>query len=548
MGLKENLTKILEKQLKESIKLETPQKPEFGDFSLPCFKIGDPQDILKKLKLPKYIERIEIIGKYINLYLNKEKLAKDTITRILKEKDNYSHSKIHKERILIESPGPNTNKPLHLGHLRNMVIGISLVNLQKAIGNDVIPVDIVNDRGIHIAKSALAYQKYGKNKKPNKKPDHFVGDFYVLFANNLKTNPKLEEEAHELLKKYEKGDKKTVELFKKMNKWALHGFKQTYDRIGVKIKKTYLESTHYKKGREIIMDGLKKGIFKKDKEGNIIIDLNKEGMGEKVLLRADSTSIYITQDIYLALKRYNDYKMNKMVYVVASEQTHHFKVLFKVLEALGYGFSKNLYHLAYGMVYLPGGRMKSREGNVVDADNLLDEVHSLSKEELKKRRPKLSKKETKKRAEYISQAAIKFFLLKYDVMKDFTFYSDQALTFEGDTGPYIQYTYARGYSLLKKAKAFNKRYKFTNKEEQELIKLLSEFPEIVHESAIKYKPNILAQYILVICHVFNEFYQKYPILKAEKDIKESRLNLVKATIQVLKNGLNLLGINVLREM
>jgi len=549
MDFKKQIETILKRETKlKEIPLEIPNNPDFGDYAFPCFILSkklrkSPIDIakdLQKIKIPKSIEKVEARGPYLNFFINKSIFIEGTIKKILKEKDNYGKSKPSKEIILIESPGPNTNKPLHLGHLRNMVLGISISKIQEAAGKKAINVDIINDRGIHIAKSALAYKKFGKNKKPNKKSDHFVGDYYILYSKKLKQHPELENEAQEMIRKYEAGDKQTINLFNKMNKWAINGFKETYNRVGINIKKTYLESEHYKKGKSIVLKGLKDKTFKKDKEGNITINLEKYDLGEKILLRKDGTSVYITQDIYLAQKRYKDFRFDKMIYIVGSEQIHHFKVLFTILEILGYKFAKKCYHLPYGMVYLPEGRMKSREGKVIDTDNLLDDIKELAKKEIIKRN-KVSKTELEKRSKQIAQAAVKFFLLNRDSLKDFTFNPEESIKFEGNTGPYIQYTHARACSILRKAKTFKPAYRF-NHEEQQIIKQLSELPDIIKQSAQNYKTHIITNYLLAISKKFNEYYQKYPVLNAESKIRNSRLTLVKAMIQTIKNGLSLLGI------
>ena len=546
------ISNLLKKYTKQKeILLETPSNPNLGDYAFPCFQLAKVEkknpaeiaaDLAEKIPLIKGIEKIQATGPYLNFFVDKSAQSEIILSSILKPKKQKKKGK----KIVIESPGPNTNKPLHIGHLRNMVLGISIKNLQEAAGNKAISVDIINDRGIHIAKSVLAYQLYGNNKPPNKKPDHFIGDFYVLFAKKSAENSQLEEEAHKLVQKYEAKDKPTLAIFKKMNSWAIKGMNQTYKRVGMKIQKTYLESQHYEKGKEIVLNGLKRKVFQKNKDGNIMVNLGE--LGEKVLLRADGTSIYITQDIYIAIKRHEDFHMDKMIYIVGSEQIHHFKVLFKILELLGHKYSRNYLHLSYGMVYLPEGKMKSREGKVIDADSLLDEMHSLAEKELKKRYKKLSKKELEKRAEIIAQSAVKFFLLKYDSLKDFTFMPEKSISFEGDTGPYIQYTYARASSILRKVRNFKPAFNFTEDIEHQLINHLSKFREIVDEAAEKYKPHLIAHYSLNLAHLFNEFYHKYQVLTAEKTIKESRLTLVKATQKTLKSSLEILGIKPLERM
>lgn len=553
----EEIKKILKKitGLKEIV-LEIPPDDSLGDYSFPCFGLAKQQkrnpteiasELKNKIKKTNSIEKIEIKGPYLNFFVNKQELAGITIRTILKQKEKYGSAKDNK-KIVIESPGPNTNKPLHLGHLRNMALGLSLSKIYKKRGNKVINVDIINDRGIHICKSMLAYKKFGNNKKPNKKPDHFVGDFYILF--NKKESKELEEEAINLLRKWENKDKEAIKLWKKMNSWAIKGINETYKKFGIKIDNTFFESHYYIKGKDIALEGLRKGIFEKDNNGAIIVNLEKEGLGKKVLLREDGTSVYITQDIYLAIKRYQDFKMDKMIYIVASEQIHHFKVLFAILKILGYSFAKDYYHLPYGMIYLPEGKMKSREGKIVDADNLIRDVTGLTRKEIVKRDEKISRKELEKRAEIIGLGAIKFFILNYDPLKDFVYHPEESLSFEGETGPYIQYAHARISSVLRKTKKINKVgvKGLTTTEEIRLIKLLSDYPRKIQEAATQYKPSIISNYLFDLAQSFNTFYSKYPILKSEENKKIARLNLISCIKIVLKDGLGLLGIEAPERM
>ena len=550
------------KQLKsltklKDISLEVPPDPKLGDYAFPCFGLAkmqkkNPQDIAGNLclnlKTTPLIENIEVQGPYVNFFVNKAEFTKQTLNTILKEKDNYGKGK-DKQTIMIEYCAPNTNKPLHLGHLRNIMLGKTISLLLKYQGNKVIQVNMVNDRGIHICKSMLAYKKWGKNKKPNKKSDHFVGDFYVLYAK--KDNSKLAEEIQEMLKKWEEGDKETKALWKKMNNWALQGFNETFKRLGIKFDKVYYESDYYDKAKDIVLKAYNKGIFKKDKDGNIIAKLEKYGLPDKIVLRADGTSIYITQDIYLAKMKFDDFKLDKSIYVVGSEQNLHFKQLFKILELLKLTKQDNCYHLSYGMVNLPEGKMKSREGNVIDADNFMDEIIDEAKKELKKRY-KLNKKELEKRAEIIGLGAIRFFILKTDSSKDMLYDPKESVSFEGETGPYIQYTYARLCSIQRK---YNQKistkidFSLLNQEiEQLIITQLSKFPDIVKEAANSYKPHFVARYLLDLAQLVNEFYHSCPILKADQRIKEARLLLIECVRNVIKLGLQLFDIKVLAIM
>jgi arginyl-tRNA synthetase len=394
-----------------------------------------------------------------------------------------------------------------------------------------------------------AYKFYGRKRTPKmakKKSDHFVGDFYVMFNKKEKENEKLEIESHRLLQMWEKGDKEVISLWKIMNKWALDGFKETYSKFGIKHDVEFYESEIYEKGREIVEKGLKDKIFSKTKDGAIISDLTKEGYGEKVLLRSDGTSVYITQDLYLAKLKYEKYKIDKSIYVVGNEQEYHFKVLFSILKKLGYNL-EGLKHLSYGMVNLPEGKMKSREGTVVDADDLIDEVQNLVKKELQSR-DKMSKKLLEERSLKIALSAIKYILLKVDTKKDMIFNPKESIDFEGDTGSYILYSYARASSILKKLKKVEKDYSLNEIEDKEisLVKKLSEFKDVVLKSYRDLNPSIIANYAYQLSQVFNEFYHACPVIDSEK--RAFRADLVISFRQVLENSLNILGIEPLEKM
>lgn len=551
MNFKEQLKIDLEKQLNIPILIEIPPNDEFGDLAIHSYKLKlPPQELKNKIKLPKYIEKTEIKGPYLNFFINKSILANSIIKDILSKKEKYGRNK-SKEKIMVEFPSPNTNKPLHLGHLRNIALGESISRILEFNGNKVIRASINNDRGIHICKSMLAYIKFGKGdspKKQQKKSDHFVGDYYVLFSKKAKEDPSLESEAQDLLIKWEAGDKKTIEVWKKMNKWALDGFKETYKTLGIKHNKEYFESKVYKKGKEIVEIGLKKGIFTKREDGAVVIDLTQEGLDEKVLLRPDGTSVYITQDLYLAKLKDEEYNLDGSIYVVANEQDYHFKVLFLILKKLNFKFANKLHHLSYGMVELPEGRMKSREGNVVDSDNIINETKSLAKEEIQKRFKDISKKELEDRSLKIAISAIKYKLLRVDIVKNMLFNPNEAISFEGDTGPYLQYSYARAFKILKKTNKNNIKLIEYPLEDQEykLCKKLAEFPEQVHFSFENLNPTYIANYALSLAQSFNEFYHACPVLNSDKE--SFRLKLVECFTIVMKQSLNLLGIDVLEEM
>lgn len=538
--------------------LEVPPTTELGDFAFPCFVLAKQQkknpvqiaQQLSKIALPAGVKKIAAVGPYVNFFVDVSVLANGTLASIRKLKDKYgsSHNGVS---IVIEYCGPNTNKPLHLGHLRNMAIGNFLCRAYAFLGNDVHPVNIVNDRGIHICQSLLAYMKWGKGKKPGKKSDHFVGDYYVLFAQKLKEHPSLEKEAQELLLRWERNDKETRSVWKTMNKWVLHGFAETYKRFGVSFEKEYFESELYEKGKEVAFEGLKNGVFIKDDKKSIVAPLESYGLPNKVVLRGDGTSVYITQDMYLAEQRFKDFDYDKCLYVVASEQKLHFQQLFKILELLQRPFAQRLVHVSYGLVNLPSGRMKSREGTVVDADDLIDEVVELALHEVKTRYPTLSDKERKRRAEAIGLAALKFYLLKIDTVRDMVYNAQESLHFEGETGPYVQYTHARACSILRKAGSNSKRIRYEllkEPQEQLLVQQLTAFPDVVRDAVHQHKPHVLCRYLLDLSQAFNDFYHAHKVISDDKEMMSVRLVLVDTVRQVLKNGLMLLGIEPLEEM
>ena len=538
--------------------LEVPPDPKLGDFALPCFSYTkelkkSPMeiaiDLAMKIEEIKFIEKVKSTGPYLNFFIKNESLTQHTLSQIYKNSNDYGKGSL-KKTIMVEYSSPNTNKPLHLGHLRNILIGKTVSNIFSFQGNKVVQSCLINDRGTHIMKSMLAYEKWGKNKEPNKKTDHFVGDYYVLYNDKLKTHPELEKEAQEMLVKWEKGDKLVIPLWKKMNKWAEDGFNETYKSLGIKFDKLYYESNMYDKGKDIVMKGLKNGVFEKD-EGAVIAKLEEYKLSDKVLVRGDGTTLYMTQDIFLGIKKFKDFNLDKSVYVVGSEQILHFKQLFKILELLGKKQVKDCFHLAYGMVYLPDGRMKSREGTVVDADNIIADMKELAKKEIVKRHKDLSIKEVDKRARVIGLGALKFFMLKTDALKDMTFNPKESISFEGETGPYVQYAYARIASIIRKyGENVNVKVDFSlfGDEEKTLVKFLYNYSDVVNESS-KYKPSVICRYLLDLTQYFNEYYHKIPILKTEdKELIKARILLIHCVKEVIKSGLNILDIEVLEEM
>lgn len=477
--------------------------------------------------------------------------------------------------IMLEYSSPNTNKPLHLGHVRNNLLGYSVAQLLKANGHKVIKTNIINDRGIHICKSMLAWQKFGNGETPETngmKGDHLVGKYYVEFDKAYKKqieelvakgktkeeaekNAPLILEAQDMLRKWEAGDKEVVGLWKTMNAWVYKGFDETYQLLGVDFDKLYYESDTYLLGKEVVQEGLAKNIFYKKENGSVAIDLTADKLDEKIVLRSDGTSVYITQDLGTAIERFKAYPgLEQLIYTVGNEQDYHFKVLFKILEKLGYAWAKECYHLSYGMVELPEGKMKSREGTVVDADELIEEMYNTA-EETAKERGKLegfSEEELKELYRTVSLGALKYFILKVDPKKKMMFDPKESIDFNGHTGPFIQYTHARIKSVLRKAEmdfASDNNTIQLNEVEKELIKSVYDFDAVVEEAGKTYSPALIANYVYELTKLFNRFYNEYSILKEENtDLKKFRLQLATTCAQTIANAMNLMGIRVPERM
>ncbi len=477
--------------------------------------------------------------------------------------------------VMIEYSSPNTNKPLHLGHVRNNLLGYSLAQIMKACGHKVVKTNIVNDRGIHICKSMLAWLKWGDGitpEKAGKKGDHLIGDFYVLFDKHYKAEIKeiaardgideeaaekrstLMAEAREMLKKWEDGDAEVRRLWAMMNEWVYAGFDETYKRMGVDFDKIYYESNTYLEGKEKVEEGLAKGIFYRKDDGSVWADLTPDGLDHKLLLRSDGTSVYMTQDIGTAKLRYQDYPIDKMIYVVGNEQNYHFQVLSLLLDKLGFKWGKDLIHFSYGMVELPNGKMKSREGTVVDADDLMDKMVADAAAMSGDRLGDLSDDERDKVAEIIGMGALKYFILKVDPRKNMLFNPEESIDFNGNTGPFVQYTYARIRSLLRKAHDAALEPALTgnavpNDKEVALIQRLADFPATVTEAGRSYSPAQIANYVYDLAKEYNQYYHDCPILKeSDKAAAAMRLALSRAVADVIARGFSLLGIEVPERM
>lgn len=542
--------------------LESPKDPSHGDIAFPCFTLAKQlqkspvqiaQDIVSQIDTDEIISSAVATWPYINFFVQPVYLAKKVIGSVLKQKHDYGRGERKDEKIVIESPSPNTNKPLHLWHVRNMLLGNALDAICLFAWYESIKVEVVNDRGIHICKSMLAYKLFADNAEPDKKSDHFVGDWYVRFAQEAEKDPALDGQAKIMLKNREEGDTDVHALRKKMNTRAIDGFKTTYQRYGTRIDKHYYESDIYQEGKKIIMEWLDKWIFVRDPKWNIAFPVTKKDgeISYFVVLRADDTAVYATQDIALAAQREKDYHMDRMVYIVGNEQADYFKTLFLVLEALGYSFATWSYHLSYGMIALPDGKMKSRTGNVVDADTLADDMHKQSADLLRERYTELSDEDITAKAETIALAAIKFFMLKYDVVKDFVFDPAQSLSFDGETWPYMLYTYARCTQIIAKASVSIDNFDealLQEEWERKLLLHLANFADIISKAAQDYKPDLVARYILDLTQLFNRYYQQTHIIVEDTSLQAARVALVMSVQQVLENALNLLGIETVEKM
>ena len=480
--------------------------------------------------------------------------------------------------VMIEYSSPNTNKPLHLGHVRNNLLGASLANIMQANGNKVVKTNIVNDRGIHICKSMLAWLKWGNGETPEssgKKGDHLIGDYYVAFDKHYKAeieeliqqgmskeeaeaNAPLIKEAHEMLVKWEAGDPEVRALWEKMNSWVYAGFDETYQRMGVSFDKIYYESNTYIDGKKKVLEGLDKGLFYRKDDGSVWADLTSEGLDHKLLLRSDGTSVYMTQDIGTAQQRFNDYPIDQMIYVVGNEQNYHFQVLSILLDKLGFKWGKDLIHFSYGMVELPNGKMKSREGTVVDADDLMDEMIATAQETSQElgKLDGLTAGEAAEIARIVGMGALKYFILKVDARKNMTFNPQESIDFNGNTGPFIQYTYARIRSVLRKAEeaglqipADLKMNIQLNEKEESLIQHLADFPVTIAEAAKRYSPSDIANYTYDLVKEFNQFYHDFSILREDNEqLKLFRLALSANVAKVIRLAMSLLGIEVPERM
>ncbi|AWU46211.1 arginine--tRNA ligase [Blattabacterium punctulatus] len=548
-----------------------------GDITLILFPLSE--------KLKKPVEKIgKDIGNYVNSQLGdmitfsiiggflnfifKDSYYLHILKRMLNK--NFYNLKLPSKNIIVEYSSPNANKPLHLGHIRNSLIGHSISKILKIVGHKITKIQMINDRGIHICKSMIAWKKLGKGETPNSskmKGDHFVGKYYSLFDKiydkeiqdfsqknkdyNDQNIPILKQ-ARILLKKWESGHHETISIWKKMNKWVYEGFKETYKKLGINFDKIEYESHVYKFGKNIVKNGLKKGLFFKKKDGSIWVNLEKEGFDQKLLLRSDETSVYITQDIGTAVARFKKYGIDRLIYIVGKEQDYHFQVLFSILKRLGYIWVKKLSHLSYGMVDLLSGKMKSRMGNIIDADSFILEMYSIVKKKFFKN---FSKMEKEKYSEVIGLGAIKYYFLQVDPRKRILFNPEKSIDFKGKTGTYIQYTYSRIRSLERN---FLNLCSLNNEDwsnikfdlyEKKMIKILQKYPLILKKSAMYLNPSLVANYVYEVSKTFNHLYQNKRLIDPLRIIHSNiRINIIHVTGNILKSGMSLLGIKMLDRM
>ena len=566
-----------------NIELQQTKKEFEGDITLVVFPLVkelkiSPKEIAEKigdyLVENNSVISYNIVSGFLNLSIADEHYL--SFFNSIKDHKGYGYKNtVSDDAVMVEYSSPNTNKPLHLGHIRNNLLGYSISEIYKASGRKVYKTQIINDRGIHICKSMIAWLDYGNNETPNTtntKGDKFVGDYYIKFDKQYKTqidelikNGSSEEDAKqnapillrakEMLIKWESGDKEVVELWKKMNGWVYEGFEETYKNLGVDFDSYYYESDTYLLGKEFISSGLKSGVFYKKDDGSVWCDLTDDGLDEKIVLRADGTAVYMTQDIGTAVQRVKDHAdVNTMVYTVGNEQDYHFKVLFLILKKLGFSWSENLFHLSYGMVDLPSGKMKSREGTVVDADDLMKEMTSTAKEISKSlgKLDGLSEDEKNNVYKTVGLGALKYYILKVDPKKSILFDPKESVDFQGNTASFIQYSYARIQSILNGINFDLSRDKYDRKlevKEKDLIKQIDLFPSVISAAASSHNPALVANYVYDLVKSFNSFYQSLPILKsAFEDKKTFRVELSNLVGITIKNALSLLGIGVVNRM
>ncbi len=571
----------LERELKNLFKIAVNQAfgtdvsiPEFSvppgnidaEFTLPCFpfarKLRSAPPLIAGKILAHFpsndlVEKVTATGPYLNIKLNPERLIHAVLSKILARGDKTGWTQQENpQTILVEYSSPNTNKPLHLGHVRNNVLGMAMINILRAMGHRVIPASIMNDRGIHICKAMVAYRRFGEGSTPEStgiKGDHFAGKMYIRFDQAGKEDPTLMDEARSMLQAWEAGDRKVRDLWSLMNGWVYDGFRETYNRLGSGFDLVQYESETYKLGKDIVQEGLDKNVFTTREDGSVGVDLTDSGLDDKTLFRADGTSLYIIQDLGVAVERFRDHALDRVIYIVASEQNYHFQVLFEIFKRMGFDWAEDCHHLNYGMVYLPEGKMKSREGKVVDADDLMDEMKKLVLEIMESSHFNVAPANRDEIAEAIGVGAIKYYILKVGTQKDIHFDPQQSVSFEGATGAYLQYTHARIKSLILKSGTLGDSEaglnSLGNPEELDVVRQLMRYPGVIAQAARDLNPSRIATYLWELAKSFNVFYTKCPVLKADvRELAGARIALSRAVGHTLNSGLGLLGIKAVNQM
>jgi len=562
--MKEDVVKVLESIGLEKVEelLETPPHPEFGDLAFPCFEIAKKEkkkvqnvveEIAKKIKIPEgsTISKVEVKAGYINFFFDWKKISEMTLKEIAAKKENYGKpEKIEKKKLMVEFSQPNPVHSMHIGHARGTFLGDSLAKIFDFIGHDVVRANYMNDTGLQVAKLVTAYLSWAKGKTPTEKPDFWLWKYYVKFHEEAEKNPELEEEARETLRKREI-DEKTKEMWDKVVGWCIEGFEETYKKLGIGFDVYLHESKFRDAGKKIVEDAIKKGIAFKSEEGAVVANLEKHGLPSCIILRSDGTGLYSTSDLGMTTYKFDNYKLDKSIWVVASAQNLYFKQLFKILDLLGYIWVKDCYHFSFDLVHLPEGKMSSRKGRAVILDEIIDKLTKMAYEEVNKRNPDLPEKEKQDIAEKVGIGALKYAMVKIEPGNTITFDFKKMLSFEGDTGPYLQYAHTRCCGILKKVEKWETNFETEELKQQEkdLIKTLTKFPEVVKQAVKDLRPHYVCSYVYDLATAFDRFYEFCPVLKAENEkLKDFRLTLVETTKTVLKNSLNLIGIKALERM
>jgi arginyl-tRNA synthetase len=554
------LDKALKKEVKDEIVLTVPPDQQMGDYSFPCFMLAKKlkknpkelaEELLRKIKPNEYIERIELMGPYVNFFINKKKLNEIVLTAINLEKDGYGSGSKKKDKVMIEYHQPNTHKAFHIGHLRNAVLGDSIIRAMRFAGYKVVAATYMGDIGMHVAKVLWYLQKYHKGAYPKENLGEWLGEVYAKAHVEYEKHPKNEEEVKETLQRYEAGDKELIELWNKTRQWSLDDFSVIEKELKLNIDVRFYESEVDAEGKKMVLELEKKGIIKKD-QGALILDLNEYNLGVFLLLKNDGTSLYATKDIALAKRKFEDFKIDKSLYVVGSEQRMYLQQLFKTLELIGFKNAKDCHHISYELVTLKEGKMSSRQGTCITYNYLRSKVLEKATEEVKKRHKEWNRKDVEKAVKQVALGAMKFGMLNQDNNKQIVFDMEKALDFEGETGPYVQYAHARACSILKKSPIkviTNVDFKLLTMDiEKKVVMLLSRFSDAVDQVSQTYKPLLLTRYCLDLSQAFNEFYHACPILKEDEEILKARLLIVDCVRQVLKNALNLIGIEAPEQM